>query len=138
MTGDPLDGVGQEGEPPLGVGREHDVGRVLHEEPVPLLGLAQVTLESEPLEMSRATLLIPTITPSSTLARTLISSGRGARPVEEVHPDRVDGRRLVDDGPVARRRGLLPTGSHPLEERPTETVLQVQPSIVFARSERNV
>ena len=47
-AGHPLDRVGHEREAALGIGREHDVGRVLDEEPVAALRVAQVALEPVP------------------------------------------------------------------------------------------
>ena len=59
--------------------------------------------------MSRATPLMPTSSPSSTLPTTLISSWTGsAVAVEEVHPRRVDGRGVSEDGLVAGGGCALP------------------------------
>ena len=48
-AGHPLDGVGQERQPGITIDRPDHIGRVLHEEAVALLGLAQLSLETGPL-----------------------------------------------------------------------------------------
>ena len=121
-----LDGIRQEREAALGVGREHDVRRVLDEEPVALLRLAELALEAEPLGDVAGDAVDADQLAVLDLAQDVdLELARCARPVEEVHADGVDRRRIGEDRLVAGGRRGLPARRDALEERAPQAALQI-------------
>ena len=126
VSGNALDGVGQERELALAIGREDDVRGVLDEIAEALLGLAQLAFQAQPLgDVAGDTVDADDLALLDLGEDVDLERSRDALTVEEVHADRVDGGGVVDDGLVAPCRGGLPAGRDLLEERAAEACLQV-------------